>query len=136
MCGAETRTEIEAFGESKQAWLAQLRKLEQGVPSQATFRRVFKLLPAEVFETRFREWVEANFQVESGQVIAIDGKTVRGAGVRALYLVSAWAHHHGIVLGQHKVDEKSHEITAVPQLLELSRRDCDTRCDGNTDGDS
>jgi predicted transposase YbfD/YdcC len=109
---------VEEFGESKQAWLAQFLKLEQGIPSHDTFRRVFSLLPAEVFEARFREWVEANFQVERGQVIAIDGKTVRGAGLRALHLVSAWAHHSGIVLGQRKVDEKSNEITAIPQLLD------------------
>lgn len=118
LCGAETWTEVEEFGESKRVWLAQFLKLEQGIPSHDTFRRVFSLLPAEVFETRFREWVAANFQVEREQVIAIDGKTVRGAGLRALHLVSAWAHHSGIVLGQRKVDEKSNEITAIPQLLD------------------
>lgn len=118
LCGAETWTEVEEFGESKRAWLAQFLKLEQGIPSHDTFRRVFSLLPAEVLETRFREWVEVNFQVERGQVIAIDGKTVRGAGLRALHLVSAWAHGSGIVLGQRKVDEKSNEITAIPQLLD------------------
>jgi predicted transposase YbfD/YdcC len=118
LCGAETWTEVEEFGESKREWLAQFLKLEHGIPSHDTFRRVFSLLPAERFETRFREWVEAAFQVEQGQVIAIDGKTVRGAGLRALHLVSAWAHHSGIVLGQRKVDEKSNEITAIPQLLD------------------
>ena len=118
LCGAETWTEVEEFGESKRGWLARFLKLEQGIPSHDTFRRVFSLLPAEVFETRFREWVEATFRVEAGQVIAIDGKTVRGAGLRALHLVSAWAHHSGMVLGQRKVDEKSNEITAIPQLLD------------------
>lgn len=118
LCGAETWTEVEEFGESKREWLARFLKLDQGIPSHDTFRRVFSLLPAELFESRFREWVEATFQVEVGQVIAIDGKTVRGAGLRALHLVSAWAHHSGIVLGQRKVDEKSNEITAIPQLLD------------------
>lgn len=118
LCGAETWTEVEEFGESKRGWLATFLKLEQGIPSHDTFRRVFSLLPAVSFETRFREWVEATFRVESGQVIAIDGKTVCGAGLRALHLVSAWAHRSGIVLGQRKVDEKSNEITAIPQLLE------------------
>jgi predicted transposase YbfD/YdcC len=118
LCGAESWTEIEEFGESKRAWLSQFLRLEQGIPSHDTFRRVFSLLPAEVFESRFREWVETTFRVESGQVIAIDGKTVRGAGLRALHLVSAWAHRSGIVLGQRKVDEKSNEITAIPQLLD------------------
>lgn len=118
LCGAETWTEVEEFGESKREWLRKLLKLEQGIPSHDTFRRVFSLLPAEVFEARFRAWVEVTFRVEQGQVIAIDGKTVRGAGLRALHLVSAWAHRSGIVLGQRKVDEKSNEITAIPQLLE------------------
>lgn len=118
LCGAETWTEVEEFGESKREWLAKILKLEHGIPSHDTFRRVFSLLPAEVFETRFREWVEGTFPVQQGQVIAIDGKTVRGAGLRALHLVSAWAHHSGIVLGQRKVDEKSNEITAIPQLLD------------------
>ena len=118
LCGAETWTEVEAFGVSKRAWLAQLLTLEQGIPSHDTFGRVFSLLPAEAFETRFRQWVEHSFQVESGQVIAVDGKTVRGAGLGALHLVSAWAHRSGMVLGQHKVAEKSNEITAIPQLLE------------------
>lgn len=118
LCGAETWTEVEEFGESKRMWLTKFLKLEQGIPSHDTFRRVFSLLPAEVFETRFREWVEATFRVEQGQVIAIDGKTVRGAGLPGLHLVSAWAHRSGMVLGQRKVDEKSNEITAIPQLLE------------------
>ena len=118
LCGAETWTEVEEFGESKQEWLKQFLKLENGIPSHDTFRRVFSLLPAEAFEARFREWVQATFRAEVGQVIAIDGKTVRGAGLRALHLVSAWAHHSGLVLGQRKVDEKSNEITAIPQLLD------------------
>lgn len=118
VCGAETWTEVEEFGESKRVWLAGFLKLEQGIPAHDTFRRVFSILPAEDFESRFRIWVEQTFQVESGQVIAIDGKTVRGAGLRALHLVSAWAHRSGIVLGQQKVDDKSNEITAIPQLLD------------------
>lgn len=118
LCGAETWTEIEEFGDSKQAWLRQFLTLDQGIPSHDTFRRVFSLLPAEVFEARFRMWVEQTFRVEGGQVIAIDGKTIRGAGLRALHLVSAWAHGSGIVLGERKVDEKSNEITAIPQLLD------------------
>lgn len=118
VCGAESWTEVEEFGESKRAWLARFLRLEQGIPWHDTFRRVFSLLSAEEFETRFRIWVEQSFRVEQGQVIAIDGKTLRGAGLGALHLVSAWAHRSGIVLGQQKVDEKSNEITAIPQLLD------------------
>ena len=118
LCGAESWTEIEEFGISKQHWLKQFLGLEQGIPSHDTFRRVFSLLPAETVESRFQAWVETTFRVEQGQVIAIDGKSVRGAGLRTLHLVSAWAHRSGIVLGQRKVDDKSNEITAIPQLLE------------------
>lgn len=92
--------------------------LDQGIPSHDTFRRVFSILPAEDFETRFRIWVEQTFGVEPGQVIAIDGQTLRGAGLGALPLVSAWAHRSGIGLGQRKGDEKSNEITAIPQWLD------------------
>lgn len=118
LCGAESWTEIEEFGESKRAWLSQFLRLEQGIPSPDTFRRVFSILPAEAFESRFQAWVETTCRVEQGQIIAIDGKSVRGAGLRALHLVSAWAHRSGIVLGQRKVDDKSNEITAIPQRLE------------------
>lgn len=118
LCGAEGWTEIEEFGESKREWLERLLPLKDGIPSHDTFRRIFSILPAETLEARFREWVERNFRVERDQVIAMDGKTVRGAGLRALHMVSAWAHRTGIVLGQRKVDEKSNEITAIPQLLE------------------
>lgn len=118
LCGAESWTEIEEFGESKREWLGRMLPLTEGIPSHDTFRRVFSLLPSEAVEARFREWVATSFPVESGQVIAIDGKTLRGAGLRALHLVSAWAHRSGIVLGQRKVDEKSNEITAIPQLLD------------------
>jgi len=117
LCGAETWTEIEEFGESKRGWLAKILPLAQGTPSHDTFRRVFSLLPAEVFEHQFRVWVENTFSVERDQVIAIDGKTVGGAGLGALHLVSAWAHRSGIVLGQRKVDDKSNEISAIPELL-------------------
>jgi hypothetical protein len=98
LCGAETWTEIEEFGQSKENWLRGFLGLENGIPSHDTFRRVFSILPAEAFQERFGEWVEASFQVERGQVIAIDGKTMRGAGVGALHLVSAWAHRSGVLL--------------------------------------
>jgi predicted transposase YbfD/YdcC len=118
LCGAESWTEIEEFGESKREWLGRVLPLKAGIPAHDTFRRIFSILPAETLEARFREWVERNFRVERDQVVAIDGKTVRGAGLRALHMVSAWAHQNGIVLGQRKVDEKSNEITAIPQLLD------------------
>jgi predicted transposase YbfD/YdcC len=83
---------------------------------------VFRLLDAEAFQERFMKWVEATFAVERGQVIAVDGKTARGSrdsyrGQEAIHLLSAFAHASGLLLGQRKVDEKSNEITAVPELL-------------------
>ena len=89
------------------------------VTDEASIVRIFRFYRLRwAVEERFAVWVETTFRVERGQVIAIDGKTVRGAGLRALHLVSAWAHRSGIVLGQQKVDDKSNEITAIPQLLE------------------
>jgi len=122
LCGAEGWEDIEEFGESKESWLRQFLELECGIPSHDTFRRVFSLLEAKVFQERFAAWVEGVFRVKRGQVIAVDGKSVRGShdkgkGKAALHLVSAWASENGLLLGQRKVAEKSNEITAIPELL-------------------
>src|SRR5215813_5828435 len=123
LCGAEGWEDLEEFGESKQDWLQQFLELPCGIPSHDTFRRVFSLLDAKAFQERFMRWVEGVFSVKRGQVVAIDGKTVRGSqdeanGKKALHLVSAWASENGVLLGQRKVDDKSNEITAIPILLE------------------
>ena len=123
LSGAEGWEEIEEFGETKAEWLKQFLALENGIPSHDTFRRVFSLLDAQAFQERFMRWVEGVFTLTRGQVVAIDGKTVRrsrdeGNGKPALHLVSAWASENGVLLGQRKVDEKSNEITAIPVLLE------------------
>jgi predicted transposase YbfD/YdcC len=123
LCGAEGWEEIEQFGQSKEGWLRQFLALGCGIPSHDTFRRVFSLLDAQAFQDRFARWVEGVFTVTRGQVIAIDGKTARRSydkrnGKGALHLVSAWASGNSILLGQRKVDEKSNEITAIPDLLE------------------
>jgi predicted transposase YbfD/YdcC len=122
LSGAESWSEVEQFGESKQAWLKQYLELAGGIPSHDTFGRVFRLLDADAFQARFMDWVEATFAIERGQVIAVDGKTARGSrdsyrGQDAIHLVSAFAQASGLLLGQRKVDEKSNEITAVPELL-------------------
>jgi predicted transposase YbfD/YdcC len=85
---------------------------------------VFRLLDAAEFQRRFMGWVGSYFSVKQGQVIAVDGKTARGSrdtfrGQQAIHLVSAWAQESGLLLGQRKVDDKSNEITAVPELLKL-----------------
>jgi predicted transposase YbfD/YdcC len=123
LSGAEGWEDIEEFGQSKAGWLKQFLTLENGIPSHDTFRRVFSLLDAAAFQERFMRWVGGVFRLTSGQVVAVDGKTVRGSGMessgqRALHLVSAWASANGVLLGQRKVADKSNEITAIPALLE------------------
>jgi len=130
LCGAEMWEEVEVFGETKEAWLRQFLQLPCGIPAHDTFRRVFSLLDSHAFQERFMGWVESVFQVTRGQVIAIDGKTLRGShdranGKKALHLVSAWATANGLSLGQQAVADKSNEIVAIPELLEqLYLRGC------------
>ena len=124
LCGAESWSEVEEFGEAKVEWLKGYLALPAGIPSHDTFSRVFRLVDANAFQERFLKWVEAHFKVKRDQVIAVDGKTARGSrercsGQDAIHLVSAFAHESGILLGQRKVDAKSNEISAVPELLKL-----------------
>lgn len=124
ICGADSWTEIEVFGEAKEDWLQSFLHLPNGIPSHDTFGRVFARLNPESFQKRFIEWVQSIEQVTKGQVIAIDGKTVRRShdrikGKEAIHIVSAWATQNRITLGQRKVDSKSNEITAIPELLSL-----------------
>jgi predicted transposase YbfD/YdcC len=98
--------------------------LPNGIPSDDTFRRVFAALDAEQFQACFMGWIQAVEGLTEGQVIAADGKALRrshdrNTGKKALYMVSAWASANGLVLGQRKVDDKTNEITAVPELLDL-----------------
>jgi len=120
LSGAETWDEVALFGEERAGWLKQFLELPNGVPSHDTFRRVFSLLDARVFQERFIGWVEQTFAVKREQVIAIDGKSVRGSqgqGKSCLHLVSAWATAEGVALGQRKVEAGENEIVAIPDLL-------------------
>jgi predicted transposase YbfD/YdcC len=124
ICGADSWVYIELFGKSKQEWFARFLDMPNGVPSHDTFGRVFSLLDAEQFQSCFIAWIQAICEVLKGQVVAIDGKTVRRShnrtiGKHAIHMVSAWAAETQVVLGQIKVDDKSNEITAIPALLEL-----------------
>lgn len=124
LCGADSWVGIETVGKAKEAWFREFLELEHGIPSHDTFGYVFSKIDHEAFQSRFVRWEEAIFRVTQGQVVAIDGKTVRGShdkasGKAAIHLVSAWASANGIVLGQRKVADKSNEITAIPELLRL-----------------
>lgn len=124
ICGAENWVDIELYGKSKMTWLSTFLELPNGIPSHDTFGRVFAKLDAQQFQLAFYEWVWAVNDIIVGQIINIDGKCLRGSddqrlGKRAIYMVSAWATENELVLGQRKVEEKSNEITAIPELLKI-----------------
>jgi predicted transposase YbfD/YdcC len=123
IAGADNWEDMEEFGKVRLDWLKTFLELPNGIPSYDTFNRVFARLDPEQFQASFVSWMRAVSQILGGQVIAIDGKVVRrshdhGIGKAAIDIVSAWATANHLVLGQVKVDEKSNEITAIPQLLE------------------
>lgn len=122
LCGAENFTHMAQFGKAKEAWLRTFLNLANGIPSHDTFRRVFMLLAPEKFSSVFLSWTQSLRAAVGAEVVALDGKTVRRSfdsakGQSAIHLVSAWASTNRLVLGQIKVDDKSNEITAVPELL-------------------
>lgn len=122
--GAESWTEIEMFGQEKEEWLRRYLELPNGIPSHDCFRYLFIKLDAKAFEKSFQEWVNSIQQERKRDGIGIDGKKVRHSnddknGKAAIHMVSAWATEAEIVLGQTKVDDKSNEITAIPELLNV-----------------
>jgi predicted transposase YbfD/YdcC len=124
ICGADDWTDIEAFAEVRQDWLRTFLELPGGIPSHDTFRRVFGLLERNQFAAGLLQWTQALQDATSGQVVAIDGKTLRRshrkrAGQAALHLVTAWSTNNGLTLGQYATEDKSNEITAIPELLKL-----------------
>jgi predicted transposase YbfD/YdcC len=123
IAGADNWEDVEEFGKARIEWFQTFLELPNGIPSHDTFTRVFARLDPQQFQSCFMRWMSAVSQVMGGQVIAIDGKVLRrshdkGIGKTAIDMVSAWASANRLVLGQVKVDEKSNEITAIPQLLE------------------
>lgn len=124
LCGADSFAAIERFGRAKKDFLADFLDLESGIPSHDTFGRVFASLDPSALQEAFRAWVASLVEVSKGEVVAIDGKTLRrsfrDAGNKAfVHMVSAWAAQNRVVLGQLKTDQKSNEITAIPKLLDL-----------------
>ena len=124
ICGADNWEEIAEFGESKREWFATFLELENGIASHETFRRVFILLDNIELKTLFVDWISAAVELNKGTLVNIDGKSLCGSkepikGQTALNVVSAWASEQAVVLGQVRCEEKSNEITAIPELLKI-----------------
>jgi len=122
--GADDFVAIARWARIKQAWLAKFLDLSAGIPSHDRFNAIFQAIKPAEFEKCLLSWITALHEVTGGQVVAIDGKTLRRsfdkAGSKsAIHMVSAWATANSISLGQVVVDEKSNEITAIPKLLEI-----------------
>ncbi len=120
LCGAESFEDMEVFGEAKEEWFGTFLELPNGIPSHDTFGRVFAAMDPEKFLKAFMRWTQSLREALCGEVVAIDGKALRRAidkGQSPKVIVSAWAAGNGLVLGQRKVEDKSTEITAVPELL-------------------
>jgi predicted transposase YbfD/YdcC len=135
ICGGDNWVEIADWGNAKAEWLGTFLELPNGIPSHDTFSDVFGRINPQEFQRCFVAWVQAVYVLTQGQVIAIDGKTLCGSadkslGKGAIHMVSAWATQNRLVLGQVKVDEKSNEITAIPELLTvLDIRGCTVTID-------
>jgi len=120
----ESWESIQEFGEIKIDWFQNFLSLPNGIPSHDTFRRVFLLLDPEDLQKAFYSWANSIRTVNKSETICLDGKTSRGSvdtklSKRAIHTVSAWANECQMVLGQIKVDDKSNEITAIPELLDF-----------------
>jgi len=124
IAGADDFVSIAAWGRQKRHWLATILDLSTGIPSHDRFNAVFAALSPAEFERCLLSWITALHEITSGQIVPIDGKTLRGSfdkasAKSAIHMVSAWATANQISLGQVVVDAKSNEITAIPKLLEL-----------------
>lgn len=121
ICGADSWEDIEEFGHTKKEWFEQFLELPHGIPAHDTFARVFSSIDPKEFQQAFLGWVEA-VRTVTKEIVAIDGKTLRGSRRRdssPIHMVSAWAYQNRMVLGQVKTREKSNEITAIPELLQV-----------------
>ncbi len=124
ICGADSWVAIELYGCTKYEWLKTFLELPNGIPSHDTFARVFAQLNPQEFQECFLNWMKSIQKITSGEIVAIDGKSLcrsydKNSDQRAISMVSAWATTNKLVLGQVKVDEKSNEITAIPELIKV-----------------
>ncbi|MBM7074734.1 ISAs1 family transposase, partial [Shewanella sp. 202IG2-18] len=122
--GSEGWEDIEDFGHTKLDWLRKYRPFKNGIPKHDTIARVICRLNADEIEKAFQRWVSSLIEVTGSDVIPIDGKAARRSfktkgDKTGLHAVSAWSTLHQLVLGQTAVSEKSNEITAIPELLNL-----------------
>lgn len=120
LCGGQTFNDMEDFGEAKRQWFETFLDLSNGIPSHDTFNRVFSAMDPQEFLQAFLSWTQSLRRAVPNEIVAMDGKALRRAldkDQNAKVIVSAWAEDNALVLGQRKVDDKSNEITAVPQLL-------------------
>jgi len=123
ICGANDWVAVATFGKAKEDWLRTFLELPNGLPSHDTFTDVFTKLSPDQFRECFVSWVSSIVTLFPGEIVAIDGKTLRHSydaqdSRAAIHMVSAWASRNSLVLGQLKTAEKSNEITAIPQLLD------------------
>lgn len=120
LCGGESFHDMEEFGLAKEAWFRTFLELPNGIPSHDTFNRVFAALDPATFNACFLRWTEGLRKTVAGEIVSLDGKALRRAatGAGMPHIVNAWSTDNGLVLGQVKVDGKSNEITAVPELLD------------------
>ncbi len=124
ICGADDFVAIAKFGNTKRDWFARFLDLTNGIPSHDRFNAIFAAINPAEFEKCLLNWITSLHDITDGQVIAIDGKTLRrsfdaASSKAAIHMVSAWATANHISLGQVVVGAKSNEITAIPKLLEL-----------------
>jgi len=124
VAGADTYEQIENFGKKRKRWLSKFLELPYGIPSHDTFDPIFERMNPQEFQGSFKKWISSVAKQTKGQVVAIDGKTLRRShnkseDKKAIHMIGAWASENQVVLGQLKTEEKSNEITAIPYLLKL-----------------
>ena len=124
IANANTWIEVEAFVEAKEEWFKQFIELKNGVPSHDTYERVFENIDSAIFNSSFMNWTHDISSKSKGRIVAIDGKTSRRShdkniDKKSIHIVNAWVDENDLILGHLKTEEKSNEITAIPELIDM-----------------
>ena len=124
ICGCDDYVSIKSWADDNITWLRQHLVLANGIPSDDTFRRIFRFLDYEAFNRCFIDFTNGLSNLTAGEVISFDGKCLKGSkdkrlGKVGVYMMGAWASQNKLLLGQLKVDEKTNEMIVMPQLLEI-----------------